>query len=388
MQRFPLKFRQSTYNETLFYQPVVIGRRAVAPGERISRLVTDVRFTSAIFPKANLTPVLAQLWAFYCPWRIVWDQWVDFIALDDAVPDVPLTTEQMPSILDMGVSNKSALMGRAFRLTYNQYFGYETSGNPAVTWYSDPNDPTLNTPRRLLIWDQYRSAFRQGAYASQSYLAAVSGANAVVVLDDLQRALRANRARRKQKMTGDKYVDTMRLMGVELDWRVQMAPEFLGSAQQVLHPQDIQSTGPGTDGSGLAFRSAKFEGMLQLMLKRRLAFAEHGVLFVMAGFRPLVGRTETPRDGFMVNATHFYRPDTVGGPFDETGVSDHERFMQYQRGMNVVGRNDNGFAFTDSGAMGDIYPDPAVWVGDQPSHISMQTDMSVAGLTPVRRGQA
>lgn len=88
MKRYGMKFRVSTYQEGQFYKLLMIGRKAVAPGERASKVVLDSRLCTPVFGGAILTPMLLQQWLFYVPFRLLWDQWVDFIALDDAVTQV------------------------------------------------------------------------------------------------------------------------------------------------------------------------------------------------------------------------------------------------------------------------------------------------------------
>lgn len=390
MARYPLKFRMSSYNEAEFYQLAVVGRRAVAPGERISRLVADIRFQSATYGMAVLTPCLVQTWAFYVPWRLVWDEWIDFIALSDTVTTVPVTSDPAPKFLEGGAAgNRSALPRRAYKLIYNQYFGDESD---IFAWYSNVDDDTVVEPGRLLIWDQWRSHLRQGAYTPSSMNIPVVGTDAVLVLDDLQRSLRANTSRRKQRMTGDKYVDTMRLMGVELDWRVQMAPEFLGSSQQVIMGQTTDSTFPdGDTGSTFAQQVTRYAGQQQLMLKRRLAFAEHGIIFVLAGFRPLIGQEASCLDASMIGQSTYFRPDVVGGPMDEFGASDYERLGRYLKGRNVIGSWQNSQAFIDPSGEA-LYPDGStvfpVAPGSVPVAVSLMSDVSFSGLTPVPSGRA
>lgn len=388
MKRFPLKFRQSVYQECNFYELSVVGRRAVAPGERISRIVVDTRFSSALFANANLTPVLAQTWAFYVPWRIVWDGWVDFIAEANGAPaTVPITTVAAPAFLEGGgAGNRAALARRAYKLTYNQYFGDERSGaTTGAGWYQDVDADAEVNPGWLLIWDQLRSSGRQGPYASRNYEAAVSGPVATIVLDDLSRAMRANRAHRRTQMSGDKYVDVMRTMGVELDWRVQMAPEFLGSSQQVVHPQENSSTDP----TNMGVRVAGWSGQQQLMLKRPLAFAEHGIVLVLNAFRPLLGSKSSTPDTFMFNAQKFFRPDTVSGPFDELGTTDYERNFVYLKGQNVIGVDQNGYTFVDTDPT-KLYVDPALFGTplNNVNAMSQMVDVMFSGLTPARSGQA
>lgn len=394
MKRYGMKFRVSTYQEGQFYKLLMIGRKAVAPGERASKVVLDSRLCTPVFGGAILTPMLLQQWLFYVPFRLLWDQWVDFIALDDAVTQVPVTTVAAPEYFDgTAAANRNVFARRAYKLIYNQFFGDEFySFGGTKTWFADITADSDVGSGNLLIWDQFRSHLRERAYTPSTYIASVSGAQATINLDDLSRSLRDNRARRRQKMTGDKYVDTMRLMGVELDWRVQMAPEFLGSSQQVVWPTERPSTNPDVPVGGLGARAYSYDCQQQLVLKRPVMFAEHGILVALCGARPLLSMVSGAQDSVQDLPVEFFRPDTAGGPMDAAGGGSwSERNAVYLRGRNMTGLNTLGYAFQDAGAINDFYP---AFTGPVPlppvigNQLAFFTDIAVGGVTPVPAGMA
>lgn len=386
MKRYPFKFKQPTYQEIDFYECTPIARKAVAPGDRVSALTVDCRFVTSVYDKVLLNPVLVQTWAFYIPNRLVWDNWVDFIALDENFPSVPRAGVNSAARYFEGVSTGSgvsSLFRRGCKLAYNQYFGDEAFAS-SNAWFADITDDTKTGVGRLLIWDQFRSAMKQGSYASDTYLASVSGSTATIVLDDLQAALRDSRAKRRQFAVGDKYVDTMRLMGVELDWRVQMAPEYLGSSQQVLYGRTTQAT----DSTDLQSRVTSWDGRHRMALNKRFSFAEHGSLVVFMGFRPLMCLSSASApDAYMVDWDDYFRADANSGPFEPgSGGSKVERYWAYRRGRGASGVTDNDNAFFDTGAEYDLYPSPALFVpitGSGPRAVSVMTDFTVSGLTAV-----
>lgn len=385
MRRYPLSFRSQVYQEAQFYELTPIMRKLVAPGDTITSMIVDARFISAVFAKVVTNPLLAQVWFFYVPHRLVFDQWMDFIALDDTVTSVPTTTTAWPQMFEAGTATKNALFRRSFKLIYNQYFGDERSGSAKLAWYDNINTDTLTTLYRLMAWDQYRTnQANMAGYTQNSFAASVSGATASIPLDDFARAVRANTARRRQKATGDKYVDTMRLMGVELSWQVQMAPEYLGSAQAILMPRERAGSG---DATSLATRVSEWSGKLVASVKKRCAFAEHGYLVGLMGFRPsyLVADTN-PGDVVVNDQNEFYRPDAATIMETPGGTRAAERYLYYLKGTNAVGLNANGNALVVGAAGEFFYPDPSYYVpasGGGVSHIAATADISIKGLTVV-----
>lgn len=388
MKRFPLSFRQQIYQEADFYTLTPLARKLVAPGDTITSWIIDARFISAVFDRVRTNPLLAQIWLFYVPHRLVWDQWIDFIALDDAVQSVPTSTTAWAQMFEPGASAKPVLYRRSYKLAYNQYFGDEKIGQSGFAWYDDITADTYVSLNRLLGWDQMRASLSSmGAYTQSAFTATVTGATASIPLDDFARAMRNNTARRRQKLTGDKYVDTMRQMGVELDWQVQMAPEYLGSGQAILVPRERAGSG---DATSIATRVCEFSGKLVVNLRKRCAFAEHGYLIAVCGFRPSLFIADTvPADGVTTNQG-YYRPD-ADNIADIQGVTMRERFGHYLKGFNLQGGNVNGNVMTLPAGSAGFYPDPALYAvsdGSGPRHMAMTADVSIKGLTPVPGSRA
>jgi len=255
-------------------------RIEVAPGDTVSGAF-KVDFESGQFWGAFRHSLQVRLSAFYVPYRLVWTQWPDFLAGDVATP--PTAAAAWPLVGEM-VAPTNDLGRRAYRLIYNQFFGDEGAGTSA--WYSDIAGTDV-TSKRLRTFDQFVGMGTiSGDLKTVTYNAPVSGGNAVVTVNDLLRAFKAQRWENSATQ-GDKYVDLLRRMGVQLDWRIQNAPEWLGSKDFYVQPRMTRITS-GTDiGKG----STRWEqsGLVFDLPKR--FFAEHGVIFLTAAVRcPLLIR--------------------------------------------------------------------------------------------------
>lgn len=385
MKRYPYSYRHTVYNEGPFYNFVPLARKPVAPGERLSSLTIQGKFISAVFDKANVTPMLAQFWAFYVPNRLVWDQWVDFVALDSAIPLAPTSTTPFPQLYEPTPAPSggyTVFPRRGMKLAYNQYFGDEANGS--TSWYANPLDDTDVTLKRLLAWDQMRAATKAtGSYAQLTYVAPVAGASATISLDDFQRSLDASRAHRRQKVTGDKYVDTMRLFGVDLDWKIQLAPEFLGGAQVIIQPREKASS-QAQDAAGLNLlykRASEYQASLTLKTQPK-AFSEHGYILTFWGVRPAFMTGTFPLDADTDVPAEFFRPET-GNVMETTGRL-RERFFAYIKGQNLVGQNLNGNIFTNTAL---YYPPSTDYIpitGSGPAQMAVGAAVHYRGLSPVR----
>lgn len=396
MKRYPYSYRQTVYTESQLYSLVTIGRKLVAPGDRASAIQWDGKFQSATWATASLVPMMVQCWAFYVPNRICFadqDDWIDFVAEQDGSASIPTTTSQFSGVMDIGQSgvNFSCLPRRAYKLIYNHYFGDEQDAGS--NYYTDPfDDAGTNTLGRLLGWDQYRAASRPSiVYSDETF----STAGDVIALDAFAKAMQVRRHNRRVQATGDKYVDIMKLNGVTLDWKIQNAPEYLGSSQKVMFAREKTAT----DSANLQVDAMDWSGKLNLRITKRNAFAEHGMVIVVAGFRPAFMLNVEDPMASTVYKNDFFSADQVAGPSIpdvDTDGAFAGKFVKYVKGRNIVVRNTSGRAFLYDWQLPDPDEDPRqVWYPtlanfpqpiDSTIPISMMGNFSVRGLSQVRLG--
>ena len=135
----------------------------------------------------------------------------------------------------------------AYKLIYNQFFGSDQWAVSTGTWYDDITLDTDVTSRVIRSTDQLAGKLMATDQApDREYDAPVTGTApnqvATISLNAFRERLVQARSDRRAQMTGDKYVDAMRRLGVNLDWRVQMAPEFLGQSLVEFDAKRVRSS--------------------------------------------------------------------------------------------------------------------------------------------------
>ena len=281
-----MSFRFNSYNEARFFRAIPFFRQFVVPGQTLTAK-SDVRVQTGAFDRNLLNGGFLNMYFFYVPFRLVWDQWVDYVAREtDSVTTFPTTTTPFPALFEnSGTFNVFAR--RAYKLIYNQYFGSEDFGKQYVV-NTDTNAALL--PVRTT--DQFLTRVIPDTAVGVSKLdAPVTGVApnqvAEIPLNDLRRELKASRSVRRAQMTGDKYVDSMARMGVDLGWSVQMAPEYLGGLKKRLEPKETRATYTGATPSpvtGAPYASFKEQCSVN---SRKAFFGEHGIVLGLAVVRPL-----------------------------------------------------------------------------------------------------
>ena len=236
MKLHNLSRRDRFYNQGDSYKLVPILRMPVCPGTSVN-IKGTIKFQTAAFTQNILTGAIASVFVFYVPHRLVWDEWPDFISqADDYAGTFPTTSTNWAWCFDRNQQpqNHSALFRRAYKLCYNQYFGQKGgAGAGTKTWYADITADTVVDEHDILNSEQWSARLMlDSELKSPTY----DATTVPIDLNEFYRQMMSARSARRANMSGDKYVDALRRMGVEPDWRIQLAPEFLGRVDKDVFP--------------------------------------------------------------------------------------------------------------------------------------------------------
>jgi len=393
MKRYMLSKRDRFVNEGDSYQPIPCARIPVVPGQTHATTVR-LKFQTAAFTRNLLTSGIASAHFFYVPNRLVWDEWVDFISQDDATaPTLPTTGTNWNLVWDRNPGAWSnSLYRRAYKLVYNQFYGDEDfDGGAPNTWYDDITTDTNVDQVICRSSEQWSGRLMlNGDMAVPTFDATTTP----IDLNDFYRQMMNARSARKAQMTGDKYVDTLRRMGVEPDWRIQNAPEFLGRKDIDVHPvKTFNTTATGTGDS-----VARYEGTIEFDIGKKM-FAEHGYIVGIFIIRPHLFNTQAdvPPDGLARLREDFYLGDNLRSQdtYDEARFTSgsaadfiSQRFAYLRNGFHHLGLGDGSWATTYAvGAEQNlVYPQGGTLpIGDElgTAEVAIAADVHSKGQTPV-----
>jgi len=339
MQRSSYKAIDRYYNQGSFYNvPTPIFRRSVMPGQT-ANLNSLLSFRTAALP-VTLSKLVVTASYFFVPYRLLWDGWVDFIT--DGTGTFPVG-DSCPILFDANGTGNSAMMRRAYKLVYNEYYADENSATAPYD-VTDDTVVTLNKPV-LQLEQRLREVLPASQFTDDEYVAPVVGTDATINHSDFSRSASAARRDFNFEKSGDKYVDFLRNFGVNPNWETQSAPEHLGTVTR-----DVMSRqAAATDGANLgALRSYFSLDMPQNFKGKR--FVEHGIVIGIAYSRPVLFNTAfDAADLRMTSPERFFNGDNVnikttwaaltGGTTDEVVVPPAYR---YAAGQHII--NNNGLA--------------------------------------------
>lgn len=362
MKLYSLSRHDRAYNEADMYQAIPCVRFPVVPGQS-GEIAVDAKFQTSAFTRNLLSDALASVYLFYVPYRLVWTGWVDYITQESAPGAVPLVTTAMPVVFDKDVGG-SAFYKRAYKLTCNEYFGDDAFVNMTAqetAWYSDITDETNVRVCRVKNAEQTSGRL----VASADLQTPTYDATTVPIdLNDFRRAMANAISQRKANMSGDKYIDAMRRCGVELDWRVQNAPEFLGTGSVEVRPTKTFNTGA----TGLGDSVGRYEGTVRMKTGRK-RFSEHGCIVGIFTLRAQIDNNffSVPPDGRITNTQNFFMGDNYGGQDFLTGVSTaggnlyQSRHAVYRNGSNLQGVGSTwNLPYTPAANSAVVYPETSI----------------------------
>jgi len=347
MKLHNLSRRDRFYNEGGVYKLIPVYRAQVVPGQSV-HIRSRVKVQTGTFTKNILSDALASVFFFYVPHRLVWEDWPSFISQDDDFAGTfPVTAQNWALVFDRNnqPDSFSALYRRAYKLVYNQFFGDEGySVGSAKSWYADITADSNTDENDLKNSEQFTGrAIAEGEIDRPTFDATTTP----IDLIDFDVAMRNMRSARRAQMSGDKYVDALRRMGVEPDWRIQQAPEFLGRLDQDVSPVKVFNT----TGTTLGDSVARYEYTLDFQTKGKKMFAEHGYIVGVTCLRPHVfnDAADIPPDGRAQTVEDFWTGDNArimddwnaryicgtGGDTFHT-----ERFSYLRDGVHLYGASD------------------------------------------------
>jgi len=388
--------RDRFYNQGGFYDSLPALRIPVVPGQS-NAVDIRLKFQTAAFTNNVLGGGIASLFLFYVPNRLLWDDWTDFISQnDDYAGTFPLTATTWSAMFDRTVAaaafpSFNCLPRRAYKLCYNQFFGNEKFESGANTWYDDITADTVITQVQTRNTEQFTSRLMvEGALATPTY----DATTVPIDLNDFHRQMINARSARKAQMTGDKYVDTLRRMGVEPDWRIQNAPEFLGRIDHDCLPVKTFDTSATSTGDSVA----RFEGTLERTIGKKM-FAEHGYIIGIFTMRPHVFNVGCgmPIDGTMRDLEDFWLADNARSQdqYDDAIITTAAgpdvfatRFGVYRNGTHVYGAGNSWAATLGAPANVDdvVYPNSNFFsTGDElgGDDVAFLNQSVLMGSTPI-----
>jgi len=255
---------------------VSLGYMEVIPGDTVQGRVS-VDFHSAPTIRTINTRAYGDLYAFYIPYRVIWDEFPAFIAKQTGAPtSTPFVSDLFPKNFETrfargtdgtpGTTNTS-FMRRSYNKVYSCFFddtddAYVADSNSVKTVWQRPSTFEVANPPR--------------DYPSVDISAATT-------VDDLRSAFARDQFEKIRQFYGDRYTDYLASLGVRVPWTVLEEPEPIGKKHHDLQFRQVSDTA-GTGTEPLGFTAGYFKSKSIIDLKRTF-IPEHGLVGIYAAVR-------------------------------------------------------------------------------------------------------
>lgn len=304
MKRYPYNHSHRVSNINKIGHLGCVGKFDTVPGDTISGKVSGkVRFNQ--FKKPFVHDIVADVWMVYFPYRLLWDNWTNFITENQSswtdlptnqTSDLPLLFQHQNAAGDRRFSNFAE---EAYKLCYNLYFARDEvlNDSPALTSISATDKlwgtavpPKTNglysrlqketeADRNVITNDPDRIADED----DPSQVPLKDGADADSALDhidikDLEDQIPIYKEMRRRATYGDEYEDIMSRLGTKLKRDTPERPE-VWARKRIRIPVSDALAGGDTSYNGYAV------GTWSMNVPRRYA-PEHGIVLTLMSYRP------------------------------------------------------------------------------------------------------
>lgn len=264
----------------------------VVPGDTIGGTIS-VKATSAITEKVIHSRAYYDLYAFYCPIRVLWEQFPEYLAGAEGGVSTPVTTTLMPENFESswlgndgvtvdGQGVNAPFLRRMYYMVAYSFFHPDkaSGGNRQVTASQDAVRAGDFDNETFKYW----CAARESTF-DESWLDADSTAHdgtsikvtdGEIQLDQIRRAYSLDRYEKIRDYYGARYTDLLRGYGIKADWGILQEPECIGISNN-----DFRFVQKNRTDSQVGERNGYFEGEYKIKLRKTFC-PEHGIIGVFA----------------------------------------------------------------------------------------------------------
>lgn len=344
MRRFKYGYNGQWQNMSRIGLLTPIGYMETVPGETWSGKTT-INFWSDTTNQPWTNRMFADVFAFYVPYRLLWNNFPDMIR-GDVTQDaqnltVPVATDDFLFNYQNtgGPSAPNVFFTRAYNLIHQKYFSQDNpeDTNPAVAMGNSLSTYDDTTVKGTL----YRpSTFHEtvrdtdNTHASEEINAPVTGTTtqtATFNMDEIRAALSRDNFQKLRDYYGSRYVDYLAAIGVKGEFAMLDEPELIGKVHHTLPLEVTQATNDlTTETQFIGTPGAQWKGSTALVLKKSFV-PEHGLICFYS-----VNRLDCPHNQSECPAAYMFDKDDFWSPELQVG-----KVKNYDPGIfGAVGGNE------------------------------------------------
>ena len=267
------------------------------PGETYGGTIT-VKATGGLVDQIVHSRAYYDLYAFYCPIRLLWDGFPKFLASSEGDVQPPQIETLFPENFESsfvgdqsGSSKNSAFLRRMYYAVHGVFFhkSHGKGKKDASTRLEQVRDGYWDSFKELMAVEARPSTLdnswlNEDEVDKQYIISTASGQEPArfmqTDLDDIRRAYALDRWEKIRDYYGGHYTDLLKGYGVKADWGILQEPECIGVSNNDFKFVQRNSTGDTKFGE----RNGYFEGEYKLKIRKTFT-PEHGIIGFFAAPR-------------------------------------------------------------------------------------------------------
>ena len=280
MRRYNYGQNFQAFNSSKMTWLTPLGFFEVAPGDTVSGALTPDAISDTLKRKV-LNRAYYDTYVFYVPYRLLMDDWPDFIGDDEyAGAGVPSNATVTKFFFENGSSDGNtncAFPRRAYNLIWNKFF--------RITTYQPEQD--LDNAFALQC-NQRESTFHESAWPTgviDDTKVTINVANEEVSVDALREGFAKDKWQKTRDYYGTKYVDYLSALGIRVPWSIAEEPELIGKNTKDWVMRETTATVDGVAAGGgennyVGNPAGYYEGKSRCRIKPTFC-PEHGLIYAV-----------------------------------------------------------------------------------------------------------
>ena len=283
MRRYNYGQNFQAFNSTKMTWLTPSGFFEVSPGDTVTGKVS-VEGVSDTLKQKIMNRAYQDTYVFYVPFRLLWEEWPDFIGDNDyAGAGPPDSPNKSDFLFENNGSTEpvKAFHRRAYNLIWNKFF--------RISNYQPEQDLDNNF---ALACNQRESTFHESSWPPGTIDAQqvnINVANETVSVNDLRAGFAQDRWNKTREYYGTKYVDYLSALGVKVPWTITEEPELIGKSQKDWRYMEVNATVDGVAAGGgennfVGNPAGYFQTKQATRIKPTFC-PEHGIIVAVTVFR-------------------------------------------------------------------------------------------------------
>jgi hypothetical protein len=293
MRRYQYRLNDQNVSLAGWGQVTPLKYMETVPGDTVGGTIT-VKARSALTDKVIHSRAYYDLYAFYCPIRLLWDKFPEFLAGSSGDVAQPVTTTLFPqnfehsfigggAMSDAPLENgtNTAYLRRMYYMIFKSFFAVDRMSSSrhvqeAVRKVRAGDYDNINT--------LYSAATRESTYdeswnnyEEDEGVQIKTDTEGNFTLDQVRRAYSLDRFEKMRDFYGSRYTDILKGYGIKADWGILQEPECIGISNNDWRFVKKSSTGDNSFGDEKGY----FEGEYKLKLRKTFC-PEHGIVGIFA----------------------------------------------------------------------------------------------------------